>query len=492
MRYKRFSDTWFEISLFFAMSGFLITKTTVESNECNRHVDVLKFWAKRISHLFPALLLMLVVLVLSQKLPFRRNDGVQFQREANDLFYAALFLTNYNLVYKQPDDYFDDFSAPSIPRHLWTLSIEEQYYIIWTLVVWLLPKIFDGAGKPNYSGASHHHNLLYSTKMFLQAILAMDVGIMIFLHYSSLWSKENMGMMDAYYSTWCRMGNKATGGSAYRFSRLVPMISSRWHSEVDARNIQPLSTRQRVFLEAMIAILLLIVVCAPMIPRPTNELLEMYFNKLRLVISLLSLIPVFHTIQESEPLPKWASASKIFLLQLLFFLGTFSYGVYLFHWFIIVLLGDPQTGINRSDDINMITNALPVLLTLLIGYLSFFYYEVPLMKVSRATRPWKTVVSGLLAVLATVAVIHITTFNLPAIVSFKNGFQKTNLLMKDTLQSFFMTWLFLMLGLSSSNVLDGKTRHPGKNFDTAIFGKFVKYNPKETKDASASVIISCT
>ncbi|KAL7488436.1 hypothetical protein ACHAW6_014009 [Cyclotella cf. meneghiniana] len=493
MGYERFSNAWFEISLFFAMSGFLITKTTVESYERNHHVDVLKFWAKRISRLFPALLLMLVVLVLSQKLPFRRNDGVQFQREANDLFYAALFLTNYNLVYKQPDDYFDDFSAPSITRHLWTLSIEEQYYIMWPLVVWLLAKIFDGTGKPNYSGAGHHHNLSYSTKTFLQSILAMDVGIIIFSYYSSLWSIENMGMTAAYYSTWCRMGDIAAGGSAYSFSRLVPMISSRWHREVEACNIQPLSTRQRVFLEAMIAMLLLTVVCAPMIPRPANELLEMYFHKLRLLISLLSLIPVFHTIQASEPLPKWAIASKIFQLRLLCFLGTFSYGVYLFHWPIIVLLGDPQTATDRSDDNNMITNALLVPLTILMGYLSFVYYEVPLMKVSKATKPWKTVVSGLLAVLATIAVIHITTFNLPAIVSFKNDMILEDKPVDERYTPVFFhdisyTWSVIF----RRNVLDGKTRHPGKNFDTTIFEKIVKYYPKETKDASASVIISCT
>jgi len=126
-------NAWLCISIFFSLSGFIITSITVEAYERRGYVDVLKFWAKRISRLFPALLLLIIILVTSQK--FRRNDEITFIREKDDLLFATFFLTNYNLIYNNKDDYFDNFAQPSITRHMWTLSIEEQYYIIWPLII---------------------------------------------------------------------------------------------------------------------------------------------------------------------------------------------------------------------------------------------------------------------------------------------------------------------------------------------------------------------
>eukprot|EP00957_Ditylum_brightwellii_P169587 12907892-Ditylum_brightwellii.AAC.1 len=141
MGYQLFTNTWVDISCFFVLSGFLITKVTIGAYEHQGFVDICKFWAKHVSRLFSCILIAINVIVLTQKLPWRHNDGVTFQREATDLWYATIFATNYNLVYLQPDDDFDDFSALSITRHLWTLSIEEQYYIIWPLVIWLFSKL---------------------------------------------------------------------------------------------------------------------------------------------------------------------------------------------------------------------------------------------------------------------------------------------------------------------------------------------------------------
>ena len=103
MGYDIAKNAWFVISLFFSCSGFLITKVTYESYERHGQVNIIKFWAKRISRLFPALLLTLVTISLSQM--FRVDDGVSFQRERTDLFYAAAFATNINLVYNKKYDY---------------------------------------------------------------------------------------------------------------------------------------------------------------------------------------------------------------------------------------------------------------------------------------------------------------------------------------------------------------------------------------------------
>ena len=304
-----------------------------------------------------------------------------------------------------------------------------------------------------------------------------------------------MGVSAAYYSTLCRMGDIAAGGSAYSFARLVPSISRRWYR---CSGIQPLSTMQRIFLEAMVSMLLLIVLCVPMIQKPTHEMLEIYFKKLRLIISMVSLIPVFHSIQESETLPKWAIASRIFRVQFLSFLGMFSYGVYIFHWPLIVLFGDPKGANARSRDAknaghnyDFPKNAFLFSLALSIGYLSFICYEVPLMKISRSTKPWKTVATGLLAVLFTVLVIDVTTKDLPDMIRFENDVSLKEKPYDDRFTPILLPpiahdgWGDIMY----RDILDAKTRSPGTVWNK--FKQVLMHYKKKTRGASASVIISC-
>ncbi len=205
MGYKSFANAWFVISLFFSLSGFLITKVTVESYERHGTIDITKFWARRVSRLFPALLSTIVAIVLTQKMPFLRiNDGVQFQKEKVDLLYATLFATNINLMYNQLDDYFLESAAPSITRHLWTLSIEEQYYIVWPLVVWFLAKCFGKEGS-RARGLQFQLEQDYSvpdlsTKRLLVSILTMDSFVIVFSYFSSLITIQNKGMSAVSWS----------------------------------------------------------------------------------------------------------------------------------------------------------------------------------------------------------------------------------------------------------------------------------------------------
>src|SRR5207253_9793856 len=89
------------------------------------------FWARRARRLLPALLVVLVVVALYSHLavvPWER-DGVR-----NDMFASLFYVANWRFILDQ-QGYFQLFSATSPLRHMWSLAIEEQYYLVWPLVV---------------------------------------------------------------------------------------------------------------------------------------------------------------------------------------------------------------------------------------------------------------------------------------------------------------------------------------------------------------------
>jgi peptidoglycan/LPS O-acetylase OafA/YrhL len=402
MGYERFQNAWFCISLFFSLSGFIMTKNTVESFERRGHVDVYKFWAKRVSRLFPALFLTIILILLSQKLPIRQNDGVTFQREATDTWYATIFATNYNLAYNQIDDYFDEFAAPSITRHMWTLSIEEQYYIIWPIVLMLITKTVVFMSKNHCTEIDRNEDIYTisgTTRNCVRAILMLDVVVMAVSYFSSLSTIAQFGTSAAYYSTMCRMGDIAAGGFSYSSIRLIPHLSRRWFRDP---NLPPMTLKLRIILELMAGTVLLVLITVPMIQTPVDEMLLLYFEKLRLFLSLLLFGFVANTIQMSEPLPNWAIASKILGFYPLVFTGVISYGVYVFHWPIIVYFGDPvgigkkkaelgwedpYDGVFGYEGRNLVLFAT----VMVIGYVSFIYFEMPILSLSKVTMPKKTI-----------------------------------------------------------------------------------------------------
>ena len=119
------------VDTFFVLSGFLITTLLVLEWERVTSIALVAFWGRRVRRLLPALLLVVVfvaiyawVAVPSYQLTKVRLDGLA------GLFYVA----NWRFI-ATGQSYFDLFTAPSPFKHLWSLAIEEQFYLVWPLVV---------------------------------------------------------------------------------------------------------------------------------------------------------------------------------------------------------------------------------------------------------------------------------------------------------------------------------------------------------------------
>ncbi|HEU5101216.1 MAG TPA: serine hydrolase [Roseiflexaceae bacterium] len=117
------------VESFFVLSGFLITALLLLDRENNGHVRLKAFWIRRARRLLPALFVMLAgTLTLTAVL----LPG-EFAATARDTLAAIAYATNWYLI-ADGQSYFDAVERPSLLRHLWSLAIEEQFYVVWPLL----------------------------------------------------------------------------------------------------------------------------------------------------------------------------------------------------------------------------------------------------------------------------------------------------------------------------------------------------------------------
>ena len=120
--------------MFFAISGFLITGMLVREVEASGRINLLNFYSRRIRRLLPAATLVLVaVAIFVPLLPPPRWHETAVQIAA-----SALYVQNWQLAWLSTD-YLGSTDLPSPVRHYWSLSIEEQLYLVWPwlIVLWV-------------------------------------------------------------------------------------------------------------------------------------------------------------------------------------------------------------------------------------------------------------------------------------------------------------------------------------------------------------------
>jgi peptidoglycan/LPS O-acetylase OafA/YrhL len=117
------------VDVFFVLSGFLITSLLLREQRSAGRIGLRTFWLRRARRLLPALYVLLAV-VLAVELAFRLGAADQLRLDA----VAALgYATNWFLIGHQ-QSYFAAFSAPDALQHLWSLAVEEQFYVVWPLL----------------------------------------------------------------------------------------------------------------------------------------------------------------------------------------------------------------------------------------------------------------------------------------------------------------------------------------------------------------------
>ena len=118
------------VDLFFVLSGYLITSLLLVEWEARNRIDLRRFWLRRARRLLPALVvvvlgsLALAAIFARQDLAHTRSDAVS----------SLLYYTNWHEIIANRS-YFNLMCNPSLLQHTWSLAIEEQFYILWPLIL---------------------------------------------------------------------------------------------------------------------------------------------------------------------------------------------------------------------------------------------------------------------------------------------------------------------------------------------------------------------
>jgi peptidoglycan/LPS O-acetylase OafA/YrhL len=121
------------VEVFFVLSGYLITSLLWSELRTSNAINVLEFWRRRARRLLPALFAMLAIVATVWVLAL--PDEVA--RVRGDVAAAATYTSNWYLIHSD-HSYFISFARPSPFGHLWSLAIEEQFYLLWPAALLLL------------------------------------------------------------------------------------------------------------------------------------------------------------------------------------------------------------------------------------------------------------------------------------------------------------------------------------------------------------------
>lgn len=139
------------VDVFFVVSGFVITTQLLREIESTGRVNLIDFYGRRAKRLLPAAGLVLVVTTVAAWLLTSR---VQWQVIGQDILAAAAYVVNWQFAARSVD-YLAEDVGPSPVLHFWSLAVEEQFYIIWPLVIiGLLLFLGRGARRADPAGAS--------------------------------------------------------------------------------------------------------------------------------------------------------------------------------------------------------------------------------------------------------------------------------------------------------------------------------------------------
>ena len=121
------------VDVFFVLSGFLITSLLLVELDRTEGVDFGRFYLRRARRLLPALLAVLAVSALLVA-TVAYDVAAAFRR---DLPGALFYVSNWSNIFTETS-YFEFIGRPPILKHLWSLAIEEQFYLVWPAIAWLV------------------------------------------------------------------------------------------------------------------------------------------------------------------------------------------------------------------------------------------------------------------------------------------------------------------------------------------------------------------
>ena len=335
------------VGIFFTLSGYLITDILL--SQLNRgRIKLAGFWLARARRLLPALFVMLFV-VVAWVTVFGPAQPQQF-RDA--VVASALYVSNWQLIFGDVS-YFARFAPPGPLNHLWSLAIEEQFYILWPFMLMLGTRLVREVPLPG--GVRPRFALVTLGLAVISAIL------MAVLYHPSLDPSR------VYYGT-------DTRACELLFGAALAMV---WPSRKLSRHISPGARNllDGLGLVGLGAIALMI--------WQTSQYSSFLYRGGFVLLSVATVLVVAalaHPACRLGPILGWKPLRWV---------GVRSYGIYLWHFPIIVLTTPGGVANGRE----LLREALQVVAILAVSALSWRYVEEP-VRHGALGRLWRRVRSG--------------------------------------------------------------------------------------------------
>ena len=353
------------VDLFFVLSGFLITTLLLEEWVGSRRIHLGSFWGRRARRLLPALFL--VVAALAVYLVANglwggpgANGLVDLSGLRGDAISTLLYANNWHSIFVH-QSYFAQFSTPSPLQHTWSLAIEEQFYLVWPLVLLVL--------------------LRYGRRAWRRVgvVLTVGLGVLSSILMAVLFT-PGADPSRVYFGTDTRLFDLMAGATIAFVAAARPQPNARARRTLHM--VAPL---------AGVALLVFWVVAGTPGGLPTNFMFEGGF----LLCAVLAGLVVADA-RLVEP----GGLARGLAWRPLHFIGTISYGIYLWHWPVIVYLNGSRTGLSawRLD-------LLRIAATLVLSTASYYLVERPirLARLRGWVRWWGAPLAGVLTAVLIVA-----------------------------------------------------------------------------------------
>lgn len=315
------------VDTFFVISGYLITSLLLTEYHNTGKIELMSFWLRRVKRLIPAVLFLVMgVIVLS--LIFMPTE---IQKVRADSIAAIFYVSNWWYI-MQNVDYFEQFAVQPL-KHLWSLAIEEQFYLVFPIVLLSLLSFI---------------RRLKSIRIIFLILLVISMIVMMVLYVPN----ENVARV--YFGTDTRIQTLLMGvllALVWPPFQLKAKVNRQMRTMIDTAGVVGLA---------------ILFICFKFVSE-TNSIL--YYGGFFL-ISTVTLLVIASSVHPSGYFAKFLG-NKVFT-----FIGSRSYSLYLWHYPIIVLIHHQFV----QGQIPPLVYVVEILLMVLMAEFSYKFIEQPFRK----------------------------------------------------------------------------------------------------------------
>ena len=323
-----FKSGFLGVTVFFVLSGYLITGILISEVEEEGTIDLKNFWLRRIRRLVPAVMSMAVVIIFVSAVVNR----IIFTKGCKDFLASVLGFNNWWQIFNKVS-YFEAAGVPSPFTHCWSLAIETQFYLIYPLILLGIYKLAKSRGEGRAK-----RGLLFAGVTLLLALISVILMIVLF--------DPQQDASRVYYGT-------DTRAFSLLFGALLAIL---WDYRMVPRRLS--ASVNMVLGSVSFAVLLVMTIAI-------NGSSNFWYRGGQFVGTILTVLVIYTVLGRKTWLSRFLSN------PVLKWIGDRSYSIYLWHYPIILLI---SKGIKASWWITLIE----IVLSVVLAELSYRFIETPI------------------------------------------------------------------------------------------------------------------